>query len=306
MKAHHTSNMRRLWLRQTTFVCVLVLPLMITAGRAENGWRHIGKTTVAVKTDKNALLSGRNLPARQKMTLRQTGEPPPAPFKYSFRPTPALRPVPPRVISRGLPSEKKIALTFDACSTHAPSHYDERITKILVETHTPATIFLGGKWIEDEPAQTKYLASLPFIELENHTFYHPHLTKLSDEQIRNELRRTQEAMYTLIGRQPALYRPPYGECDKRVVKIAAELGLTTVEYSLASGDPDTHFTKDVLIKYVTNMARNGSIIVMHINRRGWHTAEALPEIISRLRARGFTFVTVNDLIRSEGKLAHRK
>jgi len=44
------------------------------------------------------------------------------------------------------------------------------------------------------------------------------------------------------------------------------------------------------------MAKSGSIIVMHINRRGWHTAEALPEIISRLRKRGFTFVTVGELL----------
>ncbi len=280
--------------RRGLFACALVLPLIITAGRAENGRRHIGKTIPVVKSDKNAFLSGGNdlLPS--------------APFMYRFKPTPALPPVRPHVVSHGNLSEKKIALTFDACSTHAPSHYDERITKVLVETQTPATIFLGGKWMEDEPAQTKYLSSLPFIELENHTFFHPHLTKLSDEQIRNELHRTQEAMYTLIGRQPTLYRPPYGEYNERVEKIAASLGLTTVEYSLASGDPDPHFTKDVLINYVTKMARNGSIIVMHINRRGWHTAEALPEIIARLRARGFTFVTVNDLFRGEEKLAHRK
>ncbi len=304
MEAHHIPDIRRLWLkRRAMFVGVLVLPLLITAGRAENGRRYNEKTTVAVNSDKNALLSGRKLPARQKAASRQADVPPTAPSKYTFRPTPALPPVQPHVVSHGNPSEKKIALTFDACSTHAPSHYDERITKILVETQTPATIFLGGKWMEDEPAQTKYLASLPFIELENHTFYHPHLTKLSDEQVRNELRRTQEAMYTLIGRQPTLYRPPYGEYNERVIKIAARLGLTTVEYSLASGDPDPHFSKDVLINYVTKMARNGSIIVMHINGRGWHTAEALPEIIARLRARGFIFVTVSDLIHSEQKLS---
>ncbi|MDE3056530.1 MAG: polysaccharide deacetylase family protein [Bacteroidota bacterium] len=269
------SHARKLRLKKRIVFAAFLFPLLITAGRAENGRRH-------------------------------TNVPPSPLSKYSFHPTPSLRPVLPRVVSHGLSSEKTIALTFDACSTHAPSRYDERITEVLVKTHTPATIFLGGKWMEDEPAQTKYLSALPFIELENHTFYHPHLTKISNEQIREELRRTQEAMYTLIGRQPTLFRPPYGEYDKRVETIAAALGLTTVEYSLASGDPDPHFSKEVLIKYVTTMARNGSIIVMHINGRGWHTAEALPEIIARLRARGFTFVTVKDLIHSEEKTAHRK
>ena len=45
------------------------------------------------------------------------------------------------------------------------------------------------------------------------------------------------------------------------------------------------------------MARSGSIIVMHINRRGWHTAEALPDIISIMHKRGFTFVKVGELLR---------
>lgn len=311
----NTSNKKQSrWLKwRTIFAGVLVLPLMITAGRAENGRRYASldgrqaeTSAVARKPDKKTPLTGSMVSARQNKAHRDIGVPSPAPSTYNFRTTPVLPPISPRVISRGISSEKKIALTFDACSTHAPSHYDARITKILVETKTPATIFLGGKWMEDEPAQTKYLASVPFIELENHTFYHPHLTKISDEQIKNELRTTQEAMYTLTGRQPKFFRPPYGEYDNRVVRVAAKLGLTTVEYSLASGDPDPHFSKDVLVKYVTTTARNGSIIVMHINGRGWHTAEALPEIISRLRARGFTFVTVNDLMQSEAKLARRK
>ena len=47
-------------------------------------------------------------------------------------------------------------------------------------------------------------------------------------------------------------------------------------YDLASGDPDSQATSDRLIEYVVRKARNGSIVVMHANGRGWHTAEALP------------------------------
>ncbi len=211
---------------------------------------------------------------------------------------PTLMPVEPEVLAHGLRGEKKIALTFDACSTRLPSHYDERVTKVLVETGTPATIFLGGKWMEDEPDQTRYLASLPQFELANHTYIHPHLTKESDVRIREELQKTQNVMYRLTGKQAHLFRPPYGEYDNRVVHAAAAVGLTTVEYDLASGDPDVHATKEKLVEYVLEKARNGSIIVMHINRRGWHTAEALPAIIDGLRRRGFTFVTVGQLLSS--------
>ncbi len=200
------------------------------------------------------------------------------------------------VVAHGLRTKKKIALTFDACSTGYPSRYDEKITKVLVDTQTPATIFLGGQWIQDEKEHAMRLASLPGIELGNHSFDHPHLMQISDERVRDELRRTQRVLYEVTGRKATLFRPPYGEYDERIVRLAAEIGLTTVEYDLPSGDPDKHATKEKLIEYVTSMARNGSIVVMHINQRGWHTAEALPEIIATLRKRAFKLVTVGELV----------
>jgi peptidoglycan-N-acetylglucosamine deacetylase len=219
-----------------------------------------------------------------------------APPSLLLRKPPTQDSVKPNIVLHGARDRKVVALTFDACSTRKPSHYDERITNILVETHTPATLFLGGKWMEEESEQTKYLASIPFFELGNHTFLHPHLPAMSDDRIRQELSWTQEVMYSLTGRQASVFRPPYGEVDARVARIAGSLGLTTIQYDLASGDPDSSISKQKLIDYVSTMARNGSIIVMHINQRGWHTAEALPEIISRLRKRGFTFVTVQELL----------
>jgi peptidoglycan/xylan/chitin deacetylase (PgdA/CDA1 family) len=200
------------------------------------------------------------------------------------------------VITHGLRTKRKIALTFDACSTGHPSHYDEKVTRVLLDTNTPATVFLGGKWVEDEKEHAKYLASLPFIEIGNHTYDHPHLTRISEESIRDEIERTQQALLEITGRKAILFRPPYGEYDERVVKIAARMGLVTIEYDLASGDPDRHATKEKLVEYVTSMARSGSIIVMHINQRGWHAAEALPEIIAILRKRGYKLVTVGELL----------
>jgi peptidoglycan/xylan/chitin deacetylase (PgdA/CDA1 family) len=219
-----------------------------------------------------------------------------APPSLLLKEPPHPQPVQPIVIAHGRRDKKIIALTFDACSTRKPSHYDERVTNVLVETKTPATLFLGGKWMEEEIEQTKYLASIPYFELGNHTFLHPHLLTISDDRIRQELSWTQEVMYSLTGRQPTLFRSPYGEEDERVVRIAASMGLATIQFDLASGDPDSSISKVKLIEYVSSMAKSGSIIVMHINQRGWHTAEALPEIISRLHKRGFTFVTVGELL----------
>ena len=220
-----------------------------------------------------------------------------APLLPKLPTAPGLQPVRPVAVLNGLRDKKKMALTFDACSTRKPSHYDERVTEVLVRMNTPATIFLGGKWMEEKPEHTKYLASNPLFELGNHTFLHPHLPAAADARIKEELLRTQQVMFALTGRQATLFRPPYGEYDDRVVRIAAGLGLTTIEYDLPSGDPDPLVTKEKLVCYVTKKAKNGSIVVMHINQRGRYTAEALPEIIETLRKKGFELVTVGELLR---------
>jgi peptidoglycan/xylan/chitin deacetylase (PgdA/CDA1 family) len=72
--------------------------------------------------------------------------------------------------------------------------------------------------------------------------------------------------------------------------------LRTVEYDFPSGDPDKHITRERLVAWVLAKARAGSIVVMHMNRRGWHTAEALPDIISGLRAKGFVLSRVGEMV----------
>jgi peptidoglycan-N-acetylglucosamine deacetylase len=205
-------------------------------------------------------------------------------------------PAPHGVIWHGPRDENKIALTFDACSTRTPE-YDERITRTLVEAGVPATIFVGGRWAREEAPHVRALAASPLFEIGNHTYSHPHLTQLGDGQIRGELERTQAEIFALTGKKPTLLRPPFGEYDDRVVRIAASLGMRTVMFDLASGDPGRHVTKDALVHWVLRQARPGSIVVMHINHLRFHTAEALPEIVAGLRARGFSFVTVSQLER---------
>jgi peptidoglycan/xylan/chitin deacetylase (PgdA/CDA1 family) len=70
-------------------------------------------------------------------------------------------------------------------------------------------------------------------------------------------------------------------------------------YDLASGDPDSTISKARRIRYVATGTRNGSIIVMHVNGRGWHTSEALPKIIQALRAKGFIFSKVSELLKTQ-------
>jgi peptidoglycan/xylan/chitin deacetylase (PgdA/CDA1 family) len=211
----------------------------------------------------------------------------------------APAPVQPAAFAHGARGARRIALTFDACTTsREPTPYDPRITAELEALRVPATIFVGGGWAEREPEALAALARDPLFEIGNHTWSHPHLTRLAPARIREELLRTQRAIAAGTGRVPTLFRPPYGEYDAAVLRAAAEVGLTTVEYDLPSGDPGPGTSAGALVRWVLAAARPGSIVVMHINHPGFPTAEALPEIVAGLRARGFELVTVGELLRA--------
>ena len=205
----------------------------------------------------------------------------------------------PGVIRHGPRKTREIALTFDACSSRGRGKLDTAVAGVLLRTRTPATVFLGGKWAKDVARALRGLASDSLIEFGNHAYMHPHLLTLSDDSIRQELRKAQRAIKGVVGKKPVLFRAPYGEVDGRVAAVAESLGLTVIEYDLPSGDPDSLLSEQAIVRYVSSMARGGSIIVMHINTRGWHTADALPEIIANLRRKGYTFVTVSRLIAQE-------
>ena len=207
----------------------------------------------------------------------------------------------PGVIRHGPRRMKEIALTFDACSSRRRGKLDTAVAGVLLTTRTPATIFLGGKWAADVARALRPLVSDSLIEFGNHAYLHQHLMTLSGDSIARELRKAQIAIKGVVGKRPVLFRAPYGEVDARVAAVAESLGLTVIGYDLASGDPDSLIPEQAIVRYVSSMARGGSIIVMHINTRGWHTAEALPEIIANLRRKGYAFVTVSRLI-ARGKL----
>lgn len=199
------------------------------------------------------------------------------------------------VITNGSREQKKVALTFDACPAH-DMKVDWAVVNALIETKTPATLFLSGKWMEKFPEATKELAKVPEFELAIHSYSHPHMTRLSKEDVAEQLTKTQNILKDLTGLSATHFRPPYGEYNDLMVETARELDIETVEYDLPSGDPSPGFKKEKLIANVVKNAKNGSIVVMHMNGRGWHTAEALPDIIEALKDEGMKLVTVSELV----------
>jgi len=200
------------------------------------------------------------------------------------------------IVTNGSRHRMRLALTFDACSTHH-NEYDERIVRILLETGTPATLFIGGGWALANAKHLQYLAQFPELEFGNHTFTHPHMPEIRDDQkVLEELQHTQQVVYDLTGRIPRYFRPPFGEVDRRVAWLASQAALTTINFDLPSGDPDGTISAKRLVDWVLHKASPGGIVVMHMNHKQFHTAEALPDIIKGLRKRGFELVTVGTLL----------
>jgi peptidoglycan/xylan/chitin deacetylase (PgdA/CDA1 family) len=206
------------------------------------------------------------------------------------------------LIWRDNADDKLIALTFDACSTFYHGNYNPKVIDLLVEHKVPATLFIGGHWAEMHPSALQELASHPQFELGNHTYSHPHMTQLSPSRQREELLWTQYLIYKLTGQMPRFYRPPYGEISDQTIFEAARLGLFTVEYDLPAGDADVHVSVRRLVDWVVGRASSGSIVIMHMNHPESKTAEMLPEVIASLRAKGYRFAKVSELLQHIQKM----
>ncbi len=194
-------------------------------------------------------------------------------------------------------SKPYVALTFDVCQKpEYPAWFDRAIYDVLTREDIPATFFMGGDWMRTHPEETLLLAQNPKFELGNHSWSHPDLPDLSEAQISAEIAKTQDLLYKVTGRQARLFRLPSGLYNDLVLSTLAWHGLYTIQWDVETGDPDPNIDAARLNWAVRERVQNGSIIIMHANGRGWHTAEALPEMIEYLQNEGYTLVTVSQLL----------
>lgn len=203
----------------------------------------------------------------------------------------ALRP-----LRRVETSEPAVAITFDACATKTKGYaFDEAVFETLERERVPATIFVSGRWVESHPDVMAMLARDPLIEFGDHSYDHPHMAHLDEARAGEEIDRT-EAALAHYGKRAVAFRPPFGEWSQSLIEVARGRSLPVVTWDVVSGDPSAKTTAAGMIRTVVGRARPGSIVVFHINGRGWKTGEALPEIIRGLRARGLRFVQLSELL----------
>ncbi|MEW2555339.1 polysaccharide deacetylase family protein, partial [Streptomyces zhihengii] len=156
-----------------------------------------------------------------------------------------------------------------------------------------ATFFLLGKnHVVKYPDVVRRLADEGH-EVANHTWTHRRLDRLDKDAIRDELARTQDAIAEITGKKPTLMRPPQGRRTDEVMAVSKELGLSAVLWSATAKDYST--TDSALIrKRILDQADRDGIILLHDIYDG--TVPAVPGIIDELKKRGYTFVTVPELL----------
>lgn len=201
------------------------------------------------------------------------------------------------------PEKPMIAFTFD----DGP-HYEQtpRLLEILEANDARATFFVLGDrvlWGESNKKALKMVYDSG-NEVASHTYSHKHLKELSAEEIKEEVKKTRDAVFSVTGEYPTLLRPPYGEYSD-AVKAYSYAPLIT--WNLDSKDWYFRNTEQI-VEHVLAEAGDGKIVLMHDIH--WFTVDAAEILIPELRARGYQIVTVQELFyykdveQENGKVYH--
>ncbi|MGA8356070.1 MAG: polysaccharide deacetylase family protein [Xanthobacteraceae bacterium] len=212
-------------------------------------------------------------------------------------------------------NQKIVALTFDADMTpgmlrelksgKVSSWYNEKVIEALKQLQAPATLFLTGLWIETYPEATKQLATDPLFELGNHSYSHGafhspcySLFPIPESKQAAEVQKTDDLLKQYAVSYKKYFRCP-GLCsDAQAMKTVEEQGYTVIGGDVDGADAFEKSPKWVASDVVSHV-HPGSIVVLHMHGgpNAPATAAALPDIITRLRAEGYTFVKVSDLLK---------
>jgi len=191
-------------------------------------------------------------------------------------------------VFRGNPQAgKKVALTFDDGPYEV---WTAEYLKILEEYQVPAAFFLVGTRVERYQEITRKISEKGF-DIGSHSYRHGRLTLATPKNLDEDFRKTIAAL-SMSG-DVKYFRPPYGDYNQLVTGTAKNHGLKTIGWNVDPRDWETEDSEKI-VQRVLSHATDGSIILLHEGRKS--TLDALPEIITGLRDKGYQLVRVSELI----------
>ncbi len=186
-------------------------------------------------------------------------------------------------------TDKTISISFDA----AWGNEDTRtLIEILDRYDITATFFLVGEWVEKYPESVKELSDAGH-EIMNHSDTHPHMSKLSAEQMRREIEACNDRIEAITGVRPTLFRAPYGEYCDGLIRVLEGLGMYCIQWDVDSLDWKDLSPAEISSR-VCGGVRPGSICLFHNAAK--NTPAALPLLIERLQSEGYRFVPISENI----------
>lgn len=204
-----------------------------------------------------------------------------------------LRALPPGAspveIWSGPPGARRIALTFDDGPNPKRT---PPLLNLLDEMSTPATFFLVGKQAAAHPEMVRRMARSGHA-VENHTWNHFNLARLSEPEVLRELASTTRTLTALAGRAPKYFRPPGGNTSGAARRTAAMLGMSPAMWSFASGKIEGWPIEDML-PALLEAAHPGAIYLIHNGTD--KILHVLPKMVEELRRQGYEFVTLDVLM----------
>ncbi|MBE3583811.1 MAG: polysaccharide deacetylase family sporulation protein PdaB [Limnochordaceae bacterium] len=187
--------------------------------------------------------------------------------------------------------QKQVALTFDISWGHDTA---PKVLDILKQENVRATFFLSGPWARRHPELVSRIVA-DGHEIASHGDQHVNLSQYSHEQVAENIRKAEADLVQVSGKTPRLFRPPNGDYDDMVIETARELGYETVIWAIDTLDWKNP-GPDYMIRRVLSQVFNGAIILMHASDSSRQIHLALPEIIRQLRAQGYSFLPVGELL----------
>ena len=203
----------------------------------------------------------------------------------------------PSLVYHGSTREREIALTFDDGPWNDPPTVD--FLKMLEREHVPATFFEIGRQIApyDPGGQAEKLMIADGDMIGDHTWSHPDMAALPPSAQQAQLLDAAAAIWRATGGfTPCLWRPPYGATSPSLISLARSLGFLTIMWDV---DPHDWALPGVGAIYsnVVNSAHNGAIVIQHLGGGPrFQTLAAVRQEIATLRARGYRFVTVAQML----------
>lgn len=188
----------------------------------------------------------------------------------------------------------QVSVSFDAA--WGADDTDE-LLRILKENNVKATFFLCGYWVENYPEEVKKIAA-DGHDLGNHSATHPHMSRISSEEIAQELQKCHENVKKLTGVEMELFRPPFGEYDNHVIETAEQNGYYTIQWDVDSLDWKEQGAEAEIRQVLEHKhLGNGSIILFHNDAK--YTPKVLDTILKGIKEKGFEIVPISQLIHRE-------